>query len=208
MTSRESRTHRIDRVSPALTKLYCYWCEKAGRRLYPPRHDLDPTDIPSLLPHVMLVEVTDEGRYRYRLAGTRVVSTVGMELAGRYVDDVHVDHYCDDVVAIYDAVLLTGRPHYSILDFLNDKQQVKKIAERVVLPLGEDRVTLFLAGQRTHYAKNNLPSALLDHDTLGFAKPIPLSCPDRTDRCATEECLFRRGDVDGHDRARPRIGDD
>ena len=54
------------------------------------RADIDPTDIPKLLPHVMLVEVlaSSRYRYRYRLIGTENAEAHGMNATGRYLDEV------------------------------------------------------------------------------------------------------------------------
>jgi len=47
-----------------------YWRRQSDGKAMARRADIDPTDIPKLLPHVMLVEVLPSGRYRYRLIGT------------------------------------------------------------------------------------------------------------------------------------------
>ena len=47
-----------------------YWRLKSAGRSVPRRADIDPLDIPKLLPHLMLVEGSSVCRYRYRLIGT------------------------------------------------------------------------------------------------------------------------------------------
>src|SRR5258708_36533592 len=73
---------------PRLQEAYGYWLQMCAGRALPSRRDLDPVDIPKLLPHVLLVEVHDGGRYRYRLIGTENVREHGMDATGRYLDDV------------------------------------------------------------------------------------------------------------------------
>src|SRR5271154_2797991 len=76
------------RAIPGRKEPHANWLRKgAGRRL-PGRRDLDPADIPRLLPHVMLVEVPAGGRYRYRLIGTENVREHGIDATGRYLDEV------------------------------------------------------------------------------------------------------------------------
>jgi hypothetical protein len=48
----------------------------------PRRADLDPTEIPKLLPDVMLVDVLPSGRYRYRLIGTGNARAHGVNATG------------------------------------------------------------------------------------------------------------------------------
>lgn len=59
----------------------------AGRLHPPPRHLFDPAEIIDLLPNVMLVEFEDNPfRVRYRLTGTQVDETSGINLTGSYLD--------------------------------------------------------------------------------------------------------------------------
>jgi hypothetical protein len=64
--------------------LYEYWLAKRGSRPMPARGDLDPAEIPLLLPHLLIVEKVAD-RLRYRLVGTAVVQEVGRDLTGDFV---------------------------------------------------------------------------------------------------------------------------
>ena len=60
-TSRDRPTPITDgRLQEALD----YWRRKSAGKAMPRRVDIDPLDIPKLLPDVMLVEVLPSGRYR------------------------------------------------------------------------------------------------------------------------------------------------
>ena len=63
---------RIPRRLPrSVRAIYHYWDDKRNGRLMPRRADLDPVDIPKLLPDIGLVDVVpDERQYVYRLIGT------------------------------------------------------------------------------------------------------------------------------------------
>jgi hypothetical protein len=65
--------------------LYRYWDSKRAGRAIPARHDIDPAEMRHLLPHLSLVEATIEGRFRYRLVGTRVVQDLGRDVTGTEV---------------------------------------------------------------------------------------------------------------------------
>ena len=71
---------------PVLQRLYEYWDGKRAGRAMPARGDLDPVEIPDLLPHLILLDVThDPLRFRVRLYGTSVVELRGIDLTGRYL---------------------------------------------------------------------------------------------------------------------------
>jgi hypothetical protein len=77
----------------ALRTLLDYWSGKRGERAVPLRADIDPADIPSLLPYVMLLDVERAPmRFRYRLAGSNTYDIrQGLEVrsvTGRYVDEM------------------------------------------------------------------------------------------------------------------------
>jgi hypothetical protein len=69
-------SHHID--------LYRYWLAKRAGCRMPARRDLDPCDIPKLLPYVMIVEKVDD-RFRWRLVGTAVAQEAGRDLTGSIV---------------------------------------------------------------------------------------------------------------------------
>jgi len=60
---------------PAQRQMYDYWRGKRAARRMPSRRDIDPVDIPRLLPNILISEIVAGPagvRYRYRLAGTTV----------------------------------------------------------------------------------------------------------------------------------------
>lgn len=68
---------------PRLREIHAYWEVRRGGRPMPSRAEIDPTDIPNLLPYVVLVDVLDEPRdFRFRLAGTHLGEAVSKEVTG------------------------------------------------------------------------------------------------------------------------------
>ena len=67
-------------TDPELQEALDYWRCKASGKALPRRADIDPLDIPKLLPHLMLVEGSSVCRYRYRLIGTEAVLSGGIQL--------------------------------------------------------------------------------------------------------------------------------
>lgn len=71
-----------------LRDFYQYWLDMKGDKLIPSRADLNPTDIPHLLPYMMLIDVEYQPRrYRYRLVGTETVRAMGEDVTGKYLDE-------------------------------------------------------------------------------------------------------------------------
>ncbi len=54
----------------------------------PSRAAIDPTEIPRLLPYLVITEIEAEPmRIRYRLVGTQAVETTGWDFTNRYLDE-------------------------------------------------------------------------------------------------------------------------
>jgi hypothetical protein len=150
-------------MSPAirddrLQQIYDYWRRKTGARGLPSRRDIDPTEIPHLLPHLMLVDVLGNGRYRYRLVGTEVATAMGVNATGRLVHEMlREEQYCAYVLDLYDTVVRERRAVYTENVFLSLKRDTaERNTKRLMLPLSADgeRVTMVLAAQVFAYLGN------------------------------------------------------
>src|SRR5580704_7994380 len=110
----------------------------------PGRADIDPIEIPKLLPDVMLVERDDNGRYRYRLVGTENAQAHGMNATGRYLDEVLPGpEYKDHVIALYDECVAARRALYSECLFMSPHQRGPERHTKVLfMPLAEDGETV------------------------------------------------------------------
>jgi PAS domain len=77
---------------PRFRRLADYLASKAPPGKLPGRQHVEPTEIPDLLPWLMLVEVIAqadvEPYYRIRLVGTEVVGIQGRDGTGKYVEEV------------------------------------------------------------------------------------------------------------------------
>lgn len=78
-------------TSDRIRRLTAYWQSRRGDRPIPRRTDIDPADIRDLLPNVVMVDVEQPFRIRYRLVGTRVVEFNRFDFTGRYLDDLRWD---------------------------------------------------------------------------------------------------------------------
>ena len=74
---------------PMLRRLYAYWDERRGYRPFPARSDIDPLDMSFALGNISLVDVLYEPvRFRYRLHGSIIAERIGIDMTGRFVDDI------------------------------------------------------------------------------------------------------------------------
>lgn len=77
--------HMIDVIDDEdLAALHGYWVAKCCGRAMPRRSDIDPSDIPSLLPHVLIAEIHRPLRFRLRLVGTAICRRWGEDPTGRW----------------------------------------------------------------------------------------------------------------------------
>jgi len=125
-----------------LEQAYRYWRGKAAGRPMPARADIDPIDIPRLLPDVMLVERLADGRYRYRLIGTENARAQGINATGRYLDEVLPGlEYRAHVLALYDECVHQRRALYSeCLFFAPGRPEPERHTKVLFLPLSPDGV--------------------------------------------------------------------
>lgn len=76
-------------ADPILSRLYAYWDGKRGDRICPSRCEVDPVDIPRLLPNVFLVSVRSHPfDLIFRLAGTAVTDCNGGSMSGMRMLDL------------------------------------------------------------------------------------------------------------------------
>jgi len=76
-------------TAPLVKQLHEYWLSKRKGRDIPDRADIDPAEIKPLLPNILMAEVSHPPfRVRYRLIGGRIAATSGMDLTGRYIDEL------------------------------------------------------------------------------------------------------------------------
>ncbi len=133
-----------------LRALLSYWRAKRGDRAMPARADLDPLEIPTLLPIVGLVDVLDGGaRFRYRLVGTEMVEVAGHDPTGRFLDEVLPDSgYADYLIGLFREVTRERRPLYGESDF-HGQGRVERQMRRLLMPLSRDgrAVDMIFAGQ-------------------------------------------------------------
>jgi len=132
-------------AAPKLRAFYDYWqkIHPAGGGL-PARRDLDPIDIPELLPNIWMIDVKRDPtlRFRFRLIGTEIVKFTGRDMTGFWLDQVYPDYEHSEAFRNHKAVAESGRPGYRKSGVLSNPTRHHIEAERLYLPLADDGKTV------------------------------------------------------------------
>lgn len=90
-----------------------YWRSKAQTETLPRRADIDPLDIPALLPQIGLVDILldqDPVVYRSRLLGTEITRHFGRDVTGKAAKQLYDDRYLLQLETTYGQVVATRQP--------------------------------------------------------------------------------------------------
>ncbi len=127
---------------PKTRALHSYWQSRSpGPGIVPSRAQIDAADIPHLLPNIFLLDVIENPlRFRYRLAGTRLLYAGGRELTGLVMEDAHPNLFIAPPYADYPACVrehrVSRRLGSPVFDWDRDHVRI----ERLLLPLAGDGV--------------------------------------------------------------------
>ncbi len=102
----------------------------------PARSDIDPAEIPALLPYLSIVDRIG-GQFRYRLVGTAVAEQFGRDLTGSLI----TSHVSEETVAAAQAmgerVFASPQPTFTTGQFQTKSGALHNASARV-LPLSDD----------------------------------------------------------------------
>jgi len=135
-------------VHPGLRALYDYWDERRSGRNMPGRQDLDPLDVPALLPNLMLIDVAVAPfRMAYRVVGTALVERMGRDTTGMSVEEAYVGSDWEKILKDYLYVIEKRQPCLR-QNRSTDAKGRHLISQRLLLPLSSAGkvVDMILAG--------------------------------------------------------------
>jgi len=151
-------------TSPLVRKGQAYWAgKKRGRRL-PARADIDPTEIPNLLPYLLLSDVLrDPFDIRFRLAGTQVVAMNNFDLTGKRLNaGIHQPEWRDYWLQVYRGVAESGEPAFGADCYAyRDRSHVD--FEWCLLPLAADGETVDMILEVEAYPEGARPGSGLPY---------------------------------------------
>lgn len=125
------------RADPVLGAALAYWRRKRDGRCMPSRRDIDPVEVPTLLPNLQLIEIVAGGRFRYRLIGTALVEAFGRDYTGQYPDELFDAPRARSIIETHNAVRDARQPLFLRSRYFSTKN-VDIIANRLYLPLSDD----------------------------------------------------------------------
>lgn len=105
---------RAQLVVPEQRQLYDYWRSRVSDRALPSREDINPAEFARLLPNVSLIDVED-GRFRVRLAGTRLRDIYDREVTGKYLDELDWGDKAEYWISAYRRVVENRQPAQGIV---------------------------------------------------------------------------------------------
>jgi hypothetical protein len=125
------------RSDPILAGALAYWQAKRGNRSMPSRRDIDPVEVPKLLPNLQLIEMVAGGRWRYRLIGTALVEAFGRDYTGQFPDELFDAPRARSIIETHNAVREARQPMFLRSRYITTKD-VDIVANRLYLPLSDD----------------------------------------------------------------------
>jgi hypothetical protein len=127
--------------SDVLKRGYAYWRSRCGPRL-PSRAMIDPTDIPALLPHIVLHGVKrDPLDFIYRLIGTEVRRHMAQDRTGQWMSAIPEQHAPSQIWTNLATIVETRRPLVNRTPYAGPHQHFVTM-EDLQLPLAADGVTV------------------------------------------------------------------
>jgi hypothetical protein len=137
----------VELWEPRLRELKRYWDGKRGDRTMPARADLDPLEIPELLPYLVLVDTAETlEEFRYRLIGTEACAGFDRDPTGARFADLPRTERFDEVYNGYWRTFRERTPQYFHGPFAMADGPIE--LSRLTLPLSLDgnHVDMILGG--------------------------------------------------------------
>jgi hypothetical protein len=96
-------------LSHEVCQLLCYWQSLGGGERVPERSSLNLRHLTAVLPWMFILEMSQDGSLRYRLAGSSLEEAIGRGMAGQYYSDVYAeDEQASMMEELYAVSLVQG----------------------------------------------------------------------------------------------------
>jgi hypothetical protein len=136
-----------DRGMPGMRSQRCemlgqYWNRLRGDRAAPRPDEIDPVEIKSILPHIMMVGISyTPFRALYRLVGTEIVRFAKRDFTGCYLDSLAFPDHPKDGTLFYREVAEARRPAFGVTYWIVEGTAPRWI-EFLICPLSSDGATI------------------------------------------------------------------
>lgn len=131
-------TRRRSLKPPPLNEFLTYWNSIKNEKAMPARPDLDPVDIPAMLPYVFLVDVlAATGDFRYRLVGTDIARNTRRDFTGFLLSEIRDIGSQGKLIDMYKRTVASKAPVVERFPF-KTRGGVEKYYDVVTTPLSSD----------------------------------------------------------------------
>ncbi len=125
---------------PSIKTLYTYWNTIRGSRSAPDRRDIDPTRIREALANTFILELSEDDRFSFRLAGSHLCTSYCRELKGRSFSGLWHERDRDAVDTLLRAV--TEDHAVALLTFQGTTALKTRVSfETILMPLRHNGTT-------------------------------------------------------------------
>ncbi len=123
---------------PGLRRMIGHWLGLRRGRLLPARRDVDPAALRWALADIFMVDhLPETDRYRFRLAGERIVEQMGDPMRGRHLDEIVPPGMLARVVGYYRQAI-EGPALVHITGAINIARGRVGTGERILMTLADD----------------------------------------------------------------------
>ena len=117
---------------------FAYWQSKGWPDRLPRREDLDPFDVPALMPQIILLDVQREPRdFYYRVIGTGVTEHLSKDWTGTWMSEIEHQRPPSRIWENCEKVVTSKAPALSTVPYVGPHADFL-YGEDVILPLGDD----------------------------------------------------------------------
>lgn len=149
-------------TDPRFAEFFAYWQRRAPPGRLPGRQHIDPVDIPGLLAGIVLFDVVGDAaarpaalRFRFRLVGTLMCETLGVDPTGRFLDEVVLSDKKDAVQAAFVSIVRDRAAHYWENPLWSADRTYVRV-QRLALPLASDGETVDMVA--AYYVRTPTPA--------------------------------------------------
>lgn len=148
-------------AAPVLLRGFDYWNAKRGSRPMPSRSDIDPIEMGSLLPNIVLMEVLRDAKpgwpldFRYRVLGTTVDSHMSRRFTGLQMSEVPHQQPDSQLWRNFVRVLTEKQPQLNHVPYVGPHKDFLTMMD-LILPLSPDGETVTMLMSVVDFIPRNI----------------------------------------------------
>ena len=118
---------------------FAYWRSKCVEGLLPSRRDINPIEIPRLMPHAIIMDVRRDPEldFRYRLIGTYVADHLYTDHTGKWMAEIEHQKAPSQIWSNCQQVTETKEPFLANTPYVGPQKSFRDV-EDIILPLASD----------------------------------------------------------------------